>query len=283
MIAASHPLHIFDNTPAPFGFSHCQKLIGPQCLSAQDTCLLGANMPSPDSAAYDPQNAPTAISKSTSGICRLGNPLGNGSAPWSNALTARCSRLAGEARTAVAALRQNQCAYSQTCSLRRRRTLLRLIKWWRSAPATCTTISAAFQQRLVECAWGDGLQAGMTQHAAVGRYWVEARRSIEGKNWTAAALMARSAIQLVARSSGAEGVNIKAEIDDLAAKGVLLPIMREWAHEVRLIANEGTHPKPGTAGTDEKDAKDVVEFLSFLMSVMYDLPKQIEDYRKRKA
>lgn len=28
----------------------------------------------------------------------------------------------------------------------------------------------------------------------IGNYWLEARRSIEGKNWTAAALMARSAI-----------------------------------------------------------------------------------------
>jgi hypothetical protein len=117
----------------------------------------------------------------------------------------------------------------------------------------------------------------------VGNYWVEARRSIEGKNWTAAALMARSAIQLVARTHGAQGANLKAEIDDLAAKALILPVMREWAHEVRELANEGTHPKPGSAGTKEKDAKDVVEFLSFLMSVLYDLPKQIEDYRKRKA
>lgn len=117
----------------------------------------------------------------------------------------------------------------------------------------------------------------------VGRYWVEARRSIEGKNWTAAALMARSAVELVARSHGAKGNNVKAEIDDLAAKGHLLPIMQEWAHEVRELANEGTHPKPGTTGTDEKDAKDVVEFLGFLMNVMYDLPKQIADYRKRKS
>jgi hypothetical protein len=54
--------------------------------------------------------------------------------------------------------------------------------------------------------------------ADVGQYWVEARRSIEGKNWTAAALMARSAIQLVARSHGAKGKNLKEEIEDLAAK-----------------------------------------------------------------
>ena len=103
--------------------------------------------------------------------------------------------------------------------------------------------------------------------ADVGNHSVEARRSLEGKNWTAAALMARSAIQLVVRAHGASGNNLKGEINDLAAKGKLLPIMKEWAHEVRELANEGTHPQPGTTGTAEKDAKDVVEFLTFLMTV----------------
>jgi hypothetical protein len=117
----------------------------------------------------------------------------------------------------------------------------------------------------------------------VGRYWVEARRSIEGQNWTAAALMARSAIQLIARKHNAAGKNLKQEIDDLADKGLILPVMKDWSHEVRELANEGTHPQPGSTGTNEKDAKDVVEFLSFLMEVLYDVPKQIDDFRKRKT
>jgi Domain of unknown function (DUF4145) len=95
--------------------------------------------------------------------------------------------------------------------------------------------------------------------------------------------MARSAVQLVARANGAVGKNLKEEIDDLADKSLILPIMKDWAHEVRVLANAGTHPQPGTKGTGEKDAKDVVEFLSFLMTVMYNLPKQIEDFRGRKA
>ena len=33
----------------------------------------------------------------------------------------------------------------------------------------------------------------------------------------------------------------------------------------------------------QKDAKDVVEFLSFLMRVMYTVPHQIAEYRKRKT
>jgi hypothetical protein len=82
----------------------------------------------------------------------------------------------------------------------------------------------------------------------VGRYWVEAKRCIEAKTWTAAALMARSAVQLVARKNDAKGNNLKQEIDDLAAKGLILPIMKEWAHEVRELANEGTHPQPDSEG-----------------------------------
>ena len=116
----------------------------------------------------------------------------------------------------------------------------------------------------------------------LGKHWIEVRRSIEGKNWIAAALMARSSVQLVARAKGARGNNLKGEIDDLARKGLILPIMQEWAHAVRELGNEGTHPQPGGTGTKEKDAKDVVEFLTFLMEIMYDLPKQIGDYRKRK-
>lgn len=89
-------------------------------------------------------------------------------------------------------------------------------------------------------------------------------------------------MQLVARAHGATGKSLKEEIDDLANKGLILPSMRDFAHEVRVLANEGAHPQPGAAGTNEKDARDAVEFLSFLMTVMYNLPKQIEDYRKRR-
>ncbi len=133
---------------------------------------------------------------------------------------------------------------------------------------------------IIKCCHGIGVQQAIQ---SIGLPTLEitrskARRSIEGKNWTAAGLTARSAVQLVARSHGATGKNLKEEIDDLASKGLILPSMTEFAHEVRVLANEGTHPQPGTTGTNEKDAKDVVEFLSFLMTVMYNLPKQIKDY-----
>jgi Domain of unknown function (DUF4145) len=117
----------------------------------------------------------------------------------------------------------------------------------------------------------------------VGQYWMEAQRSLEGKNWNAAAVMARSAVQLALRYHKAAGSNLKQEIDDLAKKGLLPPVMKEWSHELRELANDSAHPTPGSsAGTEPNDARDVVGFLSTLLTMLYDLPHQIDQYRARK-
>jgi hypothetical protein len=116
----------------------------------------------------------------------------------------------------------------------------------------------------------------------VGRNWLEAQRSLEGQNWNAAALMARSAIQLIMQHQAAEGSSLKAQIDFLANNGTLPPIMKEWSHEVRELGNENAHPVPGAKGTSPKDAKDVVEFLGFLLRLTYNLPHEIKEFRKRR-
>ena len=117
----------------------------------------------------------------------------------------------------------------------------------------------------------------------VGRNWVQARRSLEGKNWDAAAVMARSGVQLLMRYLKAEGRDLYAQIEDLGDKGLLPPVMREWSHEVRALGNESAHPRPGDEGADQRDANDVVEFLTMLLNMTYDLPHEIEQYRKRRA
>jgi Domain of unknown function (DUF4145) len=116
----------------------------------------------------------------------------------------------------------------------------------------------------------------------VGRYWLQARRSLDGKNWDAAVLMARSAIQLVARLQNATGKNLKEEINALAGKGLLPPVMQEWSHEVRALGNDSAHPTPGDEGPTSKDARDIVDFLSMLLTMVYNLPHEIEQYRARR-
>lgn len=116
----------------------------------------------------------------------------------------------------------------------------------------------------------------------VGRYCLQAHRSIKDENWDAAAMMARSSLQVALRDQGATGSNLKQEIDDLAFKGVLPPIMKEWAHEVRELANDSAHPEPGQPATDPKDARDLIQFLDFLLEVTYGLPHRIKQYRGRR-
>lgn len=117
----------------------------------------------------------------------------------------------------------------------------------------------------------------------VQRYWTQAKDSLKNENWDAAAVMARSALQIALRNKGAKGGNLKGEIEDLANKGVLHPLMKDWSTEVRELGNDSAHPKPSAPPTEPKDARDIVQFLDFLLMYLYDLPKKISDYRQRRS
>lgn len=119
--------------------------------------------------------------------------------------------------------------------------------------------------------------------ADVGRYWLQAHRSLRDANYDAAAVMARSALQLMVRREGATPASLKAEIDELVKTGKLPPLMGEWAHEVRELGNDSAHPAPGQTETSAQDAGDVVEFLDNVANYLLTMPHQIQLYRSRRA
>jgi hypothetical protein len=96
------------------------------------------------------------------------------------------------------------------------------------------------------------------------------------------AVMVRSALQIALRDKGATHAKLYGEIKELANKGILHPLMRDWSHEVRELANDSAHPEPDAPPTDPQDARDIVQFLDFLLMYLYDLPKHISDYRQRR-
>ena len=102
----------------------------------------------------------------------------------------------------------------------------------------------------------------------VGRFWLQAHRSYTYENWDAAAVMARSAVQAVMREQDAHGPNLRAEIDDLADRGILPPHMKEWAHELRELGNESAHPGDDGDQPARSDVRDMVEFLDFLFQYL---------------
>ena len=95
--------------------------------------------------------------------------------------------------------------------------------------------------------------------------------------------MARSALQVALREHGAKGRSLKDEIDDLAARGILPPHMKEWAHELRALGNESAHPEAVGSESSADDVRDVIEFLDFLLRYLYDLPHEIKQYHERRA
>ena len=114
----------------------------------------------------------------------------------------------------------------------------------------------------------------------IGKFWVQAQANLQNEYWDAAAVMARSALQAALRDNNASGNSLKQEIDDLAAKGILAPIMKEWADQIRLLGNESAHPDPAQV-IDPQDARDIVKFLTFLLEYLYTFPHQIQQYRNR--
>jgi hypothetical protein len=117
---------------------------------------------------------------------------------------------------------------------------------------------------------------------SVGRFWLQATRNLKDENWDAAAVMARSALQIALRENNAQGDSLRKEIDDLAGKGILPPIIKEWSHEVRDLGHDRAHPTPNQPPTTPEDAKAVVRFLDFLLEYLYNLPEQIKSYREKK-
>jgi hypothetical protein len=117
----------------------------------------------------------------------------------------------------------------------------------------------------------------------VQRFWIQAHQSANGEIWDGASVMSRSALQIVLRDQGAVGKTLKDEIDDLATKGTLPPVMKDWAHELRLLGNESAHPEIDQTGADPQDVRDAIEFLDVLLHYIYDLPAQIKQYRNRRS
>ena len=115
----------------------------------------------------------------------------------------------------------------------------------------------------------------------VGRFWLQARPSLKEENWDAAAVMARSALQAALREQKAEGKTLKQEIDYLASRGILPPIIKNWSDNIRLLGNSSAHPSSEEPPIEPANAKDIVRFLDFLFEYLYDLPHQISKYRER--
>ncbi len=94
----------------------------------------------------------------------------------------------------------------------------------------------------------------------------------------AAAIMFRRAVEIAAKKinpNSPKEDNLKKRIDDLSPD-IATPAMKEWAHHVRLDANEAAHEPEEFS---EDDAKKLHVFAEMFLTYAYTLPAMLKRAR----
>jgi len=103
----------------------------------------------------------------------------------------------------------------------------------------------------------------------------EAKRCATVSAWRACATVARRAIQAACLFKGADdGKKLNQQIEQLQGQGTITNDLREWAHEVRFLGNDGAHP-PKDYSQDtvtEDDAADALELAEQFLEVVFVTP-----------
>ncbi|WP_150214528.1 DUF4145 domain-containing protein [Candidatus Tokpelaia sp.] len=72
------------------------------------------------------------------------------------------------------------------------------------------------------------------------------------------------------------GKNLKEKIDGLEAQHIIPATMKDWAHEIRSIGNDGAH---GLSGVTRADAEAAQAFAAAFLQYCLGLPEEIRQRR----
>jgi hypothetical protein len=91
-----------------------------------------------------------------------------------------------------------------------------------------------------------------------------------------AVMLAASAVDAMLKVKGLSEGSLYARIDAAAETHLVTEDMAEWAHEVRLEANDQRHADEGAEMPDESDAQRVIEFANALAQFLFVLPARVQ-------
>lgn len=106
-------------------------------------------------------------------------------------------------------------------------------------------------------------------------------QAIESRHAPAGAIMlAASAVDSMLKIRGYEEGSLYSRIDKAAVDHLLTVEMAQWAHEVRLDANDQRHADTTADLPTEADAKRAIDFVMALGEVLFVLPARVARGRK---
>jgi hypothetical protein len=117
----------------------------------------------------------------------------------------------------------------------------------------------------------------MPQRAA--RFYKQAAESMHAPD--GAIMLAASAIDAMLKDKGFSAGSLYSRIEMATEQHVLTHQMKEWAHEIRLSANEPRHADENFEGASKTDAEQTLQFAKALGEYLYDLPSRIEKWKSK--
>lgn len=94
-----------------------------------------------------------------------------------------------------------------------------------------------------------------------------------------ALMLAASSIDSMLKDKGYKQGSLYNRIEKSTEDGLLTAQMRDWAHEIRLSANEPRHADDEFDGATEKDAEQAIEFARALAEYLYVLPARVQKWK----
>jgi len=91
-----------------------------------------------------------------------------------------------------------------------------------------------------------------------------------------AVMLAASAVDAMLKTKGLKEGSLFARIDQAATSHLITPEMAQWAHDVRLDANDQRHSDEAAALPTAKDADRAIDFASALAQFMFVLPTLVQ-------
>lgn len=99
----------------------------------------------------------------------------------------------------------------------------------------------------------------------------------------AAVALARAVVEAVAKDQGITNGSLQFKIDELSRRGLVRPVVREGAHEVRLDGNAVTHGDLIEQPMTRDEAADVLVLLDEVLGDVYQTPARIARVRTKRS
>jgi hypothetical protein len=115
--------------------------------------------------------------------------------------------------------------------------------------------------------------------AAIARAALEAHQALDAEAPHASVVMARAAVEAMAKDKGITKGGLELKIDQLAAGGHISQAMKEAAHEVRLAGNEVAHADIMNEPISVEDATEIVELTDAILERVYQEPAKVARVR----